>query len=319
MKILPTSLLCFLCPLTSCFNLESYAALGDSYATGAGTGHAIVWPPSDAKCGRFTGAYPKQIINANKGTIFRNLACGGSSTTSVLLSQVPWIQDSRVITLTIGGNEVDFFKVVNDCIFQWVPLASCSATISRSRASIESDYFRQNLEKLVRRIVVDMDPGARLLVTGYAKFFNDETKQCDRVSFSRTNPEDTLTKARRVELNDLVRLLNTVIKTTAIDNGAEYVDINAAFEGHRFCEEGVVEPDVQRNETWFLTVGSPGISDASSVVDLLHHGPDDHQQTLGHGGIPEFAVFHPTMLGQRAIAESIMKQLEAGASEKASI
>lgn len=315
MKILPTSLLCFLCPLTSCFNLESYAALGDSYATGAGTGHAIVWPPSDAKCGRFTGAYPKQIVNANKGTIFRNLACGGSSTTSVLLSQVPWIQDSRVITLTIGGNEVDFFKVVNDCIFQWVPLASCDASIARSRASIESDYFRQNLEKVIRRIVVNMGAGARLLVTGYAKFFNDETTQCDRVSFSRTNPEDTLTKARRAELNDLVRLLNSVIETTAIDNGAEYVDMNAAFEGHRFCEEGVVEPDVQRNETWFLTVGSPSISDAPSIVDSSH--PADHQETLGHGGIPEFAVFHPTILGQRAIAESIMKRLEAGASDKA--
>ena len=91
--------------------------------------------------------------------------------------------------------------------------------------------------------------------------------------------------------------------------------MNAAFEGHRFCEEGVVEPDVQRNETWFLTVGSPSISDASSIVDSSH--PADHQETLGHGGIPEFAVFHPTILGQRAIAESIMKQLEAGASDKA--
>ena len=307
MKIFNKLLLCFVPSLSSSFNLDSYAALGDSYATGAGTGQAIVWPPSDAKCGRFTGAYPKQIVNANKGTIFRNLACGGSSTVSVLLSQVAWIQDSRVITLTIGGNEVDFFKVVNDCIFQWVPLASCSGTIARSRASIESDHFRQNLEKLIRRIVHDMVPEARLLVTGYAKFFNDETTQCDQVSFSRTNPQDTLTKARRVQLNDLVRLLNNVIRTTAIDNGAEYVNINAAFEGHRFCEEGVMEPDVQRNETWFLTVGSPGISAASAVVDSSH--PDDHQETLGRDGIPEFAVFHPTILGQRAIAEAVMKQL----------
>lgn len=301
MKIFSVSLLCLFSFRASCFILDSYAALGDSYATGAGAGDALVWPPSDAKCGRFVGSYPKQIVDANKGTIFRNLACGGSSTTTVLLWQVPWIQESQVITLTIGGNEVDFFKVVNDCIYQWVPLADCNATISQSRLIIESDYFRQNLEKLIRAIVADMLPEARLLVTGYAKFFNDKTTQCDRVSFSRTNSENTLTRAKRAELNDLLRLLNHVIKTTAVDNGAEYVDIDAAFEGHRFCEEGVREPDVQRNETWFLTLGSPSRSAHGSLID---------QAVLVRGGIPDFAVFHPTILGQKTIAETIMKQLE---------
>jgi lysophospholipase L1-like esterase len=307
MKISTLALLWPLSSLSSSFVLDSYAALGDSYATGAGTGKAIVWPPSDTKCGRFTGAYPKQIVGANQGTIFRNLACGGSSTTSVLISQVPWLQDSQVSTLTIGGNEVDFFKVVNDCVFQWVPLANCNVTISHSRTIIESDYFRQNLAKLIKNIVVEMIPEARLLVTGYAKFFNEKTTQCDGVSFSRTNPENILTTGRRAELNDLVRLLNDVIKTTAIDNGAEYVDINAVFEGHRFCEEGVMEPDVQRDETWFLTLGSPMMDGGRSIRE----GPQyDDVQAVVRDGIPEFAVFHPTLLGQKAIAKTIMQQLE---------
>ena len=307
MKLLNLSFLCSLLPLSSCFILDSYAALGDSYATGAGTGNAIIWLPSDAKCGRFSGAYPKQIVKVNQGTMFRNLACGGSSTTSVLISQAPWIQESQIITLTIGGNEVDFFKVVNDCVFQWVPLTDCNASISHSRSIIESDYLKQNLEKLIRAIVVEMVPEARLLVTGYAKFFNDKTTQCDSVSFSRTNPENTLTTGRRAELNDLVQLLNDVIKTTAIGNGAEYVDINTVFKGHRFCENGVVEPDVQRDETWFLTLGSPVMSSGRSIMGGLQSR--EAQAVVGHG-IPEFAVFHPTILGQQAIAEAIMQQLE---------
>lgn len=307
MKIHTLSFFCSMVSFSSCFTLDSYAALGDSYATGAGTGNAIIWPPSASKCGRFTGAYPKQIVNANQGTIFRNLACGGSTTTSVLLSQVPWIQESQIITLTIGGNEVDFFKVVNDCVFQWVPLGTCNATISSSRTIIESDYFRQNLEKLIRVIVADMTPEARLLVTGYAKFFNEKTTQCDGVSFSRTNPENRLSTERRVELNDLVRLLNDIIKITAIDNGAEYVDINAVFEGHRFCEEGVMEPDVQRDDTWFLTLGSSKIADKGSIVAGLQ---SDDAQAVVRDGIPEFAVFHPTFLGQVEIAKAVMRQLE---------
>jgi lysophospholipase L1-like esterase len=294
---------------TACFRLDSYAALGDSYATGAGAGEPLTWPPLDARCGRFAEAYPRQIVKANKGTVFRNLACGGSSTTSVLLSQVPWIEDSQVITLTIGGNEVDFFEIVNDCVFEWVRLVDCEAAIARSRSAIESEYFRKNLERLIKAIVDDMAPEARLLVTGYAKFFNEKTTQCDRVSFSRRNPENTLTRARRADMNDLLRLLNNLIRTTAVDNGAEYVNFDAVFEAHRFCEEGVVEPDVKRNATWFLTSDRPSTMTKGEVGGDKSLGIEK-QSVLIREDIPEFAVFHPTTLGQRGIAEAIMKQLE---------
>lgn len=293
----------------SSFRLASYAALGDSYATGAGAGDALTWPASDARCGRFAESYPRQIVDNNKGTIFRNLACGGASTTSVMLAQVPWIQDSQVITLTIGGNEVDFFEIVNACVYQWATFANCQAAIDRSRSAIESEYFRKNLEKLVKAIVNDMEAGARLLVTGYAKFFNEKTTQCDHVSFSRKSSENALTRAKRAEMNDLLRLLNYIIGTTAVDNGAEYVDLDAIFEGHRFCEEGVVEPDVNRNATWFLALDRKTAMNDRSVVGNEPLEIDE-QSVLAIQDIPEFAVFHPTTLGQRAIAKAIMTQLE---------
>jgi hypothetical protein len=37
-------------------------------------------------------------------------------------------------------------------------------------------------------------------------------------------------------------------------HGAVYEDVDRVFEGHRFCEEGVVEPELGREGTWFFNV-----------------------------------------------------------------
>jgi lysophospholipase L1-like esterase len=294
--------------------LSSYSALGDSYATGAGAGSPTLFPLVDIGCGRFSDAYPIQLANSTALNVahsdFRNRACGGASTFSVLRDQVPWIRKDDIVSVTVGGNEVDFFLLLNECIYQWHPLSTCEAEWRRSRTLIESGEFVDNYEAMVKGTVKRLKPdgGGMLFVTGYARFFNEETVACDHASFSTRDPRNTLTRPMRRRFNDLIRSLNDVIRAATETHGATYVDIDSIFEGHRFCEDGVEEPDVTRSDTWFFnTKNVPGAL-------LLGSDPEAHftQQGL-FDPIVDFMnftrTFHPTSLGHKAIKNAILRNI----------
>jgi hypothetical protein len=302
-------------PQVSLPEVVSYAALGDSYATGAGAGSPRLPPHLDVGCGRFSEAYPVQVANSTSLDVeeshFQNLACGGASTVSVLRGQVPRIGDSQIVTLTVGGNEVDFFGVLNECIYQWRPLSTCENELQRSRSLIESGKFIDDYNKLVKGAVQTLQPGARLLVTGYARFFNQATDHCSHISFSKTDPDNLLTRSLRVKLNDLINRLNDVIEAAAQAHGAEYVDIDGVFEGHRFCEDGVPEPAPDRKDTWFFGMGyasDSGTSKGDKEHDMMQHiFPNPFKDFF------DFArTFHPTSLGHTAIKDEILKHILEG-------
>ncbi len=290
----------------------SYAAIGDSYASGDGAGSSKLLPHFDVGCGRFSDAYPVQIANSSaldiQESAFLNLPCGGQATLTVLHGQVPHIKDSQLVTLTVGGNEVDFFNVLNECIHQWRPISTCDKEWQKSRSLIESSEFIDNYGKLVKGAVQNLKPGARLMVTGYAQFFNDGTEQCSHITFSRTDPSNLLTRAVRAKFNDLISKLNDVIEAAAQTHGAEYIDIDSCFEGHRFCEEGVVEPDSQRDETWFfnLKYGAQSASfSGERQSGLVENGILDPIKDLTR-------TFHPTSFGHTAIKEEILRHVLNG-------
>ncbi|KAL2422581.1 hypothetical protein ABEF91_004835 [Exophiala dermatitidis] len=290
-------------------SIASYAALGDSYAAGAGAGSPL------SVCGRFTDAYPIQIASDIgldiRGSPFRHLACGGSTSTSVLYSQVPDIGNADLVTITVAGNEVDFSQVLNECIYHWHPFSTCEAAITESRRLLESSVLWNNFDALVAGTVERMKPHSLLLVTGYARFFNEKTDLCDHVTFSRTRPLDYLTKSKRSSLNALVEMLNEVIRATAQVHGALYVDIDTAFAGHRFCEDGVHEPDLERTDTWFLNLPPSdfGGGGRGQLLQGPERTPERHRAHVDGSGLPtleDWVTFHPTTLGHRGITEEIM-------------
>jgi hypothetical protein len=314
-----------LCVLISCLSQAasrapraehvSYAAMGDSYATGAGAGHLRLPPYLDVGCGGFSDAYPVQVANSTSLEIgesrFSDLACGGASTATVLHGQVPRIGDSQIVTLTVGGNEVDFFAVLNECIYQWRPFSTCEKEWQRSRSLIESGKFIDDYNTLVKGAVQALHTGSRLLVTGYARFFNQFTDHCSHVSFSRSDTNNLLTRSLRAQLNDLIGRLNDVIEAAAKAHGAEYVDIDGAFEGHRFCEDGVPEPAPDRKDTWFF---------GKRYAKGSRAGKGDEHQDMTQRMFPnpfkdffDFArTFHPTSLGHTAIKDEIIKHILEG-------
>lgn len=112
-------------------------------------------------------------------------------------------------------------------------------------------------------------------MTGYVTFFNECTSLCDSSSFRIYNPHyDTsheekgqpwLTTVLRTQLNDVVVALNTMLSHTADSINAHYanaqkvvfVDPNPNYAGHRWCEDGVYEPDNDRLDTWLFLSGTP--------------------------------------------------------------
>lgn len=96
---------------------------------------------------------------------------------------------------------------------------------------------------------------------GYAHFWNVDTTQCYDVTWSywtRNNPPK-LTQDLRRQLNDLTTQLNGAV-TDAVDRAnandprkpVVYVDYSNSFNTHRYCEDGVTEPDPNRADTWFF-------------------------------------------------------------------
>lgn len=75
-------------------------------------------------------------------------------------------------------------------------------------------------------------------------------------------------------MNNMVLGVNAKIKSAVEAINSEYatskvyfVDYDHLFEGHRFCEKGVTEPDYQRNETWFFLVGGRDNGDEDGDED----------------------------------------------------
>ncbi len=83
-----------------------------------------------------------------------------------------------------------------------------------------------------------------------------------------------LTTDHRIKLNDLVKRLNTKIMaavdqvTQTLEFGeVRYIDIDLAFENHRFCEPGVLEPNNKRPDTWFFLLTGPDTLPSGNLID----------------------------------------------------
>lgn len=117
-------------------------------------------------------------------------------------------------------------------------------------------------------------------MTGYGQFFNEQTTACNDVTFARkANPHDDgqehtrLSTELRADFNAMSRMLNEAIKkacSLADPQKARYVDIDAMLEGHRFCEDGVNEPDQENPNTFFFHYPYGADDDNDAAIQYLN-------------------------------------------------
>jgi len=139
----------------------AYVALGDSYSAGVGAGSYIA---QSGVCARSRRAYPYGL--GRPVTSFR--ACGGARSSDVLDRQLgPFPSGTRLVTITIGGNDAGFSNVLERCLFG-SPRA-CSRRVDEAER-----FVRDKLPARLRRVYESIRrraPQAAVVVAGYPRLF----------------------------------------------------------------------------------------------------------------------------------------------------
>ncbi|WP_051325711.1 SGNH/GDSL hydrolase family protein [Glycomyces tenuis] len=195
-----------------------YVALGDSYSSGSGTGSY-----TDSACKRSDLAYPA-LLAERLGAELSFEACFGATTGDVLAEQAAALdEDTDLVTLTVGGNDIDWNEAVVACM---IPAYDCTGDIERSERIAENEL--PGLLDAVYSDIAARSPHAEVYVLGYPRLFS-ATKACDAFGL--------IGEGEQRRMNQGADLLSEVIESAAVDHGFTYVDVRDEFEGHAVCDD----------------------------------------------------------------------------------
>lgn len=186
--------------------------LGDSYGSGYGV------PPYGA-CGRSDAAYGVQIDGRMRLRLDDFVACAGATTASLVAGgQLEALdEDTDVVTLSIGGNDIGWSSAVVACLVGGDPQCALASEAVRTRITDDLPALLDGLYADVR----DAAPHAEVVVTGYPRLFSPEYG-----AFVAMSP------AEQEVLNEGADLLNSVIAGVADQHGFTFVDVTKRFVGH---------------------------------------------------------------------------------------
>jgi lysophospholipase L1-like esterase len=270
----------------------SYVALGDSYTTGAGIAPQI---DSESGCERSNRSYPVLVADHFGLTParFRDASCGGARIADLTARQntgsavdPPQLSslttDTTLVTLGIGGNDLDFSGVITRCVEFDLPgillddLRHTTDNRAPCRASFTvagTDQIRQRIRALAPRLsaalaqIRDRAPHARVFVVGYPDLLPARGAACTYVL--GITPEDI------AYLNSEELILNRMLAARAVASGDGYIDTYTPSAGHDACSDPAAR--------W--------------IEPLL---PDAHASPL-----------HPNALGEQRIAAAVERAVAA--------
>jgi lysophospholipase L1-like esterase len=251
----------------------SYVALGDSYSAGEGNG------PFDGDCHRATrsdSAYPRMLpslVDYVSAPSFH--ACTGAVTADVWRRRQPnrsaqrvqttYVNHStRLVTLTIGGNDLRFSSIVAQCLLPTDCTKSSLADEVRGGLVTIGPKLVDTYEQVRER----MDPGGYLVVAGYPRIFaSGPDSDCKPfISAREADWIDSLVDGGNARIAAAVRAARQA------SGNVSYVDVSDDFAGHELCTE----------DQWLYGL----------------HPDFDEGPTLIKGS------YHPTRSGQRAYANA---------------
>ena len=207
---------------------SAYAAMGSSYAAGAGIGP--LQPGSAERCNRNTSNYAS-LLAARLQLRLTDTSCSGATTAHVLDrwdELPPQIEavtaDTRLVTITVGGNDLNFMG--------WLFSGSCRAGVSPfpgpcREASEPSDAAYAALESRLLTIAQEVRrraPNARLVFVQYVRLISSQP--CEREPLS---PGDAAVASR------IAARLAEVTRNAARKGGAMVLAADTASQDHTPC------------------------------------------------------------------------------------
>ncbi|MDP9116534.1 MAG: SGNH/GDSL hydrolase family protein [Actinomycetota bacterium] len=196
-----------------------YVALGDSYASGVGSGSYLA---SSGSCDRSTLAASQLWANAHAPASYVSVACSGAKTTDVNANQLSALSASTtLVSITIGGNDVNFAGTLTDCVLY--STSTCVNEINADEATARNSLpgWLDTTYNGIRSHA----PNARVVVLDYPRFYHD-LWYC--IGLSSTD---------RNKINEGADVLDGVIQAAAARHGFAFADVRAAFaNGHEICD-----------------------------------------------------------------------------------
>ncbi|KAK4639409.1 LOW QUALITY PROTEIN: hypothetical protein QC761_708025 [Podospora bellae-mahoneyi] len=280
-----------------------FISLGDSYSAGIGTRPDL--PSPSPPCRQGLGAYPHLLASSLKHTTSHQhqwLSCTGATTNDILSSPPPpplhlpnrrlqphlpnlcnpvHIRQRPRLLLPPQRMHLPLLRPLFPFLVRLRPKNGLLHPPQRSKTPVALILL-----EMLNKIPWERHPSFFITVTGYARFFNENTTACDDVSFgiwdvSHTAAAAKLTRDIRGKMNDLVLKANDLIRGVIEEVNASFsgsgkrkkvvfVDHDSLFDGHRFCEPGVAkEPDYDRRETWFFLPGGGDVDGEGRVYTSL--------------------------------------------------
>jgi lysophospholipase L1-like esterase len=230
--------------------LKPYVPLGDSISSGQGAGVYDTDTVTDTnRCYKSYNGFGRILGRDTSSplTLTNFAACGGSVTDNIDTNTTyPGVtqkqnqtlsSDTKVVSLTIGGNDIGFADVVTECIKASVGLGDCNAAIASARGKL------QGLPVKLTRIYTDIlsktssqngGADAQIYVLGYAPLLSANAPDCTVNDYPFGGDD----KAAAIQLlNDLNKTISNTVE--AVNNSRiQYVNpmgVNSPFMGHSLC------------------------------------------------------------------------------------
>ena len=217
-----------------------YVALGDSYAAGPGILNQV-----DLNCMKSDHDYPALVASTLRPPAFRDMSCSGATTNDMANSQTgalglpvpPQLDgltaDTKLVTLTIGGNDIGFSSVVQTCaLLSLFDLfgAPCTAHYTQGGTDRLAAAIAAAAPKVaaVIRAIHLRSPHALVLVVGYLDILPLAGTGCW--------PLVAIAPGDLPYLRGVENLLNQMLAGQASQGHATYVDTFTPSIGHDACQ-----------------------------------------------------------------------------------
>ena len=326
-----------------------YVALGDSYSSGEGaldsqfeSGTVFADPSTGGTtgCHRSTTAWANQVATAEglSAAEWKFAACSGAVTSDFYLPNSSYenpygeleapqksavTSGTQLVTFTIGGNDVGFEPILNDCVFDELHQQSSPGCSHKGRTAyataINGLRELQNgipiggvSDKTLADIYVDiadrMAPGGEIVVAGYPRLFGESRKyygifKSINYPFVGLGCRVGVAHAGKGAISDplWVTYTDATWIDSIVDQGDQIIANQVAAANEKLQAAGVTVKVVMAKN-----------------VDQQFHGHrlcDSNTPFLNgvilHGDLtkPDQRSFHPNMDGQNAYARAIKATL----------
>jgi hypothetical protein len=252
-----------------------YVALGDSFASGEGTFSYI---SGSKQCYRATAGYVEQVA-ADEGDSLSFAACAGATIGNIVVGKKAQLNqvglDTRLITISVGGDDVGFSHVLVDCVggiklkggtgcagrdenaaqtaFGWLENGRAPGTYTlpgitsatNTAPPTSSNAVRlPSLSEVYEEIVETAAPGAHVVVVGYPELFETAIRpfvRCQVGSYLGTvkfNIAEEDIEWLDERANQLDEIIANQVALAELHTGANitFVDPRPEFYGGTICD-----------------------------------------------------------------------------------